>query len=329
MVNNKKEFSVNDLSDVQHEHYLVGQTFSNTFNAEQFRAKYLEIYPSRNPTSILPSDFAYNNNQKAKESYPSFLERLDRATYRYIGLNVGHHNKARNPTWTRDELILALDLYFREPAARGSKTHPAVIELSETLNTLPIRPPAELGTYRNPNGVGLKLSNFLKFDPEYSGAGMEHSGKLDGEIWDEFANDRNRLNLVAEAIKANSQTQLLPEVMEPGNDDMEAAEGRLLTSVHLIRERKPILVTKKKSKVLADTKKLECEACGFDFHKVYGSIGYGFAECHHTKPVSSLLPNEKTKLSDLAILCSNCHRMIHRSKPWLSVADLKSKISNE
>jgi len=44
----------------------------------------------------------------------------------------------RNPTWTRDELILALDLYLHEPAARGSKTHPAVIELSGVLNRLPI-----------------------------------------------------------------------------------------------------------------------------------------------------------------------------------------------
>ncbi len=61
----------------------------------------------------------------------------------------------KNPPWTRDEFILALDLYFKEPTARGSKTHPAVIELSETLNNLPIRPPTEPGTtYRNPNGVG-------------------------------------------------------------------------------------------------------------------------------------------------------------------------------
>ncbi len=82
----------------------------------------------------------------------------------------------RNPDWTRDELILALDLYFREPAARGSKTHPAVIELSELLNTLPIHGRANRHEkFRNPSGVGMKLSNFLRYDSSYTGAGLHHS----------------------------------------------------------------------------------------------------------------------------------------------------------
>ena len=34
-------------------------------------------------------------------------------------------------------------------------------------------------------------------------------------------------------------------------------------------------------------------------------------------------PDEKTKLEDLVLLCSNCHRMVHRSKPWLSIEGLK------
>jgi hypothetical protein len=59
--------------------------------------------------------------------------------------------------WTRDELILALDLYFKEPHARGSKSHPAVHELSEILNSLPIHSREIRGAvFRNPNGVGMK-----------------------------------------------------------------------------------------------------------------------------------------------------------------------------
>lgn len=68
----------------------------------------------------------------------------------------------KNPKWARDELILALDLYFKEPHARGSKTHPEVIKLSEILNALPIHEGMAPGeTFRNANGVGMKLSNLF------------------------------------------------------------------------------------------------------------------------------------------------------------------------
>lgn len=44
----------------------------------------------------------------------------------------------KNPNWTKDELILALELYFREPSSIGNKTHPEIIKLSPILNSLPI-----------------------------------------------------------------------------------------------------------------------------------------------------------------------------------------------
>ncbi len=61
---------------------------------------------------------------------------------------------------------------------------------------------------------------------------------------------------------------------------MEASEGRVLTRVHQARERNQSIVKKKKTAVLSDTGKLECEACGFDFQEVYGDLGQDFAECH-------------------------------------------------
>jgi 5-methylcytosine-specific restriction protein A len=45
---------------------------------------------------------------------------------------------AKNPVWTRDELILALELYLRRHPNTISQAHPDVVELSETLNSLPI-----------------------------------------------------------------------------------------------------------------------------------------------------------------------------------------------
>ena len=70
------------------------------------------------------------------------------------------------------------------------------------------------------------------------------------------------------------------------------------------------------------------KACGFDFGKVYGRRGAGFIEVHHLQPVSSL--KKKTKVDpkkDMTVLCSNCHRMIHRRKDnVLSVEELKRTI---
>lgn len=69
---------------------------------------------------------------------------------------------------------------------------------------------------------------------------------------------------------------------------------------------------------------MPCEACEFDFAQVYGERGEGVIEVHHTKALETLQPGAKTKLSELAILCSNCHRMVHAKRPWLTMDELKA-----
>jgi len=237
----------------------------------------------------------------------------------------------RNPAWTRDELILALDLYFRSPAARGSKTHPEVIELSNLLNILPIHAGAKPGdTFRNENGVGMKLSNFLRYDPNYEGKGLERGSKLEEEVWNDFASDLAHLSRVATAIRENAGELggIAPPADTEFDDEAEASEGKILTRIHKGTERNSKIVRNKKKAVFTETGKLACEACGFDFNEVYGKRGEKFAECHHVVPVSELQPGQKTKVSDLRIVCANCHRMIHRFKPWKSVAEIAELMSN-
>src|SRR5690606_19764194 len=72
---------------------------------------------------------------------------------------------------------------------------------------------------------------------------------------------------------------------------------------------------------------LACEACGFDFEKVYGDRGSGYIECHHVVPLHEA-GEGRTKLSDLALICANCHRMIHRRAPWPTPADLRAAIGH-
>jgi hypothetical protein len=104
-------------------------------------------------------------------------------------------------------------------------------------------------------------------------------------------------------------------------DDISVAEGRELLRLHRSRERNRGLVARKKRRVLIKTGRLECEACGFDFAAVYGELGAGFAECHHTQPLAQGTGERRTALTDLAVVCANCHRMLHR-RPWRTVGEL-------
>lgn len=234
----------------------------------------------------------------------------------------------KNPPWKRDELILALELYFKQPDSRGNEGHSSVAALSELLNSLPIH--SELGTgetFRNMNGVGMKLRKFLSYDPAYKGKALSRGSKLEKDVWDEYSTNIEKLYKVADAIRSNYDSGDLLAITNTETYMVEAAsEGEVLTRIHISRERSKKIVKTKKSKVLNDTGKLECEVCGFDFQEKYGVIGNGFAECHHVKPVSELQPGDITKLGDLCILCANCHRMIHRSSPWKTMDELKKII---
>ncbi len=241
--------------------------------------------------------------------------------------------KPRNPKWQRDEIILALALYFDPERGPIDHRNPKVIALSKLLNELPIASgKGGKGTFRNANGVSLKLSNFLALDPDYKGKGMQSYSVQDEAIFNEFYNDRIRLQVIAEEIKAvmAASASLREELwrIEADEDWAESAEeGAVLYKLHKYRERDRKIVEQKKRQVLKRDKQLVCEVCGFDFFKMYGELGKDFIECHHTKPLFSLSTTTQTDLNDLALVCSNCHRMLHRRKTILSTQELKMLIN--
>jgi 5-methylcytosine-specific restriction enzyme A len=122
-------------------------------------------------------------------------------------------------------------------------------------------------------------------------------------------------------------TRTIPVASEEEDEEFaEAEEGRILTRIHRARERNRNLVALKKAAALKAHGSLKCEACSFDFQKTYGTRGAGFMEAHHLQPVSTLRPGDKTRLDDLALLCSNCHRMVHAERPWLTIDELRTII---
>lgn len=104
-------------------------------------------------------------------------------------------------------------------------------------------------------------------------------------------------------------------------ESMSALEGQFLVRQHLVRERDRTIVRAKREQVLRSTGKLQCEVCGFDFKRTYG---IEFCEVHHCQPLGISSGLVETKLEDLAIVCSNCHRVIHRGSPFFTIAELRA-----
>lgn len=84
------------------------------------------------------------------------------------------------------------------------------------------------------------------------------------------------------------------------------------------------------SKKVKKLKGYICECCDFDFVEKYGELGYKFIEAHHLIPISSLeLGYHPVDLEkDFAVLCSNCHRMIHRLDDPSDLDKLRQIINN-
>jgi predicted HNH restriction endonuclease len=98
-----------------------------------------------------------------------------------------------------------------------------------------------------------------------------------------------------------------------------AREGRRQLVKHLRRERNRGLVESKK----ASAKSLACEICGFDSQAFYG---VAYCEAHHLKPLATLDEGTETTVDDLALVCANCHRVIHSKFPPLSLEDVANMI---
>lgn len=143
-------------------------------------------------------------------------------------------------------------------------------------------------------------------------------------VW--YADDPASAELLLEVsdyVQSGARTRRLPDI----DAESSAVEGNPRLVAHLRRERNSSLTEKKKKSVLSATGRLCCEACGFDFEEMYGKNGRGFCEVHHLKPISKMTIGETTKLVDLAVVCSNCHRIIHCIDPMPSIEHFKTLIT--
>ena len=236
----------------------------------------------------------------------------------------------KNPTWVIDELLIVLELYLKKGWL--DRDNQNIIEVSDLLNRLPIHKRTSRDEkFRNENGISMKLGNFMRLDPNYEGKGLERGNKLEKVVWEQYHNNLSELSSIVDSIKRTvNDEELLTKISTMDLDeDFESKEGKTTIRIlHKYRERDPILRRKKLQNTLKTKGTLDCEICEFNFKDKYGELGDGFIECHHIVPLSSLKPDSVIKLDDLILLCSNCHRMVHRKKDLIPLDTLRDLINN-
>lgn len=98
--------------------------------------------------------------------------------------------------WTREESILAFNLYCKIPFGKIHSTNPLIVQLAQQLN-------------RTSASVSMKMCNFASLDPTHQKrnvAGLSHGSKLDKAIWDEF--NQNWEELAYESESALSEMHI-------------------------------------------------------------------------------------------------------------------------
>ena len=125
-------------------------------------------------------------------------------------------------------------------------------------------------------------------------------------------------------------TEIAPAIED--QDDLAAfigsnryREGGRQFVAHLTIERDRKLVKDAKKLFKLRYGSLKCEVCGFSFESIYGPRGKNFIEAHHRKPISELNGRAASKIKDLAMVCSNCHRMLHRA-PYMTTDALRDML---
>lgn len=202
--------------------------------------------------------------------------------------------------WTREELIVAFNLYCKIPFSKIGYNHKLVIELANAIG-------------RTPSAVSWKLVNFASLDPtlkERNIKGASNGSKLDKVIFDEFYSDWN--NLAYESETAISK--LLNQKIEIDEEiDFELKEGKVREALVKVRVNQSFF----RSTVLAS---YENKCC------ITGISISDFLVASHIIPWSK---DEKNRLNPENGLCLNSFHDKAYDKGYITIDnDYKIKVSN-
>lgn len=128
-----------------------------------------------------------------------------------------------------------------------------------------------------------------------------------------------------EVLWSFSNVQVPASLPEEVSEPEKFIEGSVKTIMVNAYERDP----KARQKCI-DHYGYTCVVCGFEFEKVYGALGKSFIHVHHLKPLGEIgKAYEVDPVEDLRSVCPNCHAMLHRREPALSIEELKTHLKNQ
>jgi 5-methylcytosine-specific restriction enzyme A len=150
--------------------------------------------------------------------------------------------------------------------------------------------------------------------------------KLDQRIWDLQGSGKFISAEVAERLeeiwleRANTSIPPLPEELSADEQYSEGAKRRILVNAY---ERDP----RARNKCI-EYWGVSCSVCDFHFQYFYGEIGQRFIHVHHLKPLAEIGEEYAVDpIEDLRPVCPNCHAMLHRQTPALSIEELRTLVA--
>lgn len=145
--------------------------------------------------------------------------------------------KAGQRLWTKDELIIAINLYCKLPFGKLHRHNPEIIKLAHLID-------------RSVNSVALKLVNFASLDPSLQARGIKGArniSKLDSEVWNEFYNNWNILPFESEILLAKKSGISIEQLNEINENELprqgKERERLVKTRVNQAFFRKSILAS--------------------------------------------------------------------------------------
>jgi len=205
--------------------------------------------------------------------------------------------------------IIGFATVVRVDGLKGGKWRFRVKYLSERFDCM-------LGIHELRADPALKSASFLK--PGVFRTVYPLTGKQAGAIYRMIVS----CNPSDDIWRDISQWKGLPDL----DLTASAKEGKRKLVTHLRIERAPSLGPKKKAQFRQQHGgKLFCECCRRDYQE-YGKHHEAMFEVHHVKALGKASKEVVTSLKDLAVVCSNCHRVIHRHDPLISVNRLRSRL---
>lgn len=212
-----------------------------------------------------------------------------------------------NVSFTRDEVILALDvLYFSGDKHLGEHSQ-AIAELCNLLQDLPIHASKERpSNFRNTVGVSKQIAAF-----QAERRGIQYNswriGSIFHKVADDYKDDLESLHGIAECIRRNRLFLTNCSVGDVASGDASFPEGQLLYYLHRYIEQRDSRSFFPKER---------CEVCQLAVDEIY-QPGEPLLEWHLTVSPLDLVAQRHYRNDSFIAVCPNCHAALHRFRPWL------------